>query len=151
MVDSSPKKFRNLLLGCPCIICRAHQALKSAFGKIDVHGRLARWLKLMAEIEFEIRHLPGNENVTTDYLSRSAGFLIEECNQNNLKLAAFLDKYECWKPCEGVNVMDEGHGARETGGVVVGQRSLEPQLQETREFLSIFDGKRVLVRARQRS
>lgn len=41
------------------------------FGKTDIHGRMTRWLNLMAEYEFEMRHLAREKNITTDYLSRS--------------------------------------------------------------------------------
>lgn len=32
-----------------------HQALTKAFKKKDIHGRLARWMDLMAEYDFRIK------------------------------------------------------------------------------------------------
>lgn len=49
------------------------KALRAAFEKNDVHGRLTRWLKLMAEYAFEIQHLPCGKNVVADYLMSSFG------------------------------------------------------------------------------
>ena len=66
------KKFRVYLLGGkPFRLITDHQALQYAFKKKDVHGRLARWLDLLAEYEFEVEYLRGSENGAADYLSRS--------------------------------------------------------------------------------
>ncbi len=49
------KKFRVYLLADkPFQLVTDHQALQYAFKKKDVHGRLARWLDLLAEYEFEV-------------------------------------------------------------------------------------------------
>ena len=47
-----------------------HADLENAFRKKDVHGRLARWLDLIAEYDFEIKYRKGSENGPSDYLSR---------------------------------------------------------------------------------
>lgn len=48
-----------------------HQALKTAFTWRDVHGRIARWMALVSEYTFEVRHTPGRLNGPADYLSRA--------------------------------------------------------------------------------
>lgn len=57
----SLKKFRYFLLNDAFVVHSGHQALRTAFAKRDVHGRIARWLNLMAEYRFEIKHIPGRE------------------------------------------------------------------------------------------
>ena len=67
------KKFRIYLLSNKKFkLLTDHQALKYAFKKKDVHGRLARWLDFLAEYNFDIEYRPGEENGPADYLSRSA-------------------------------------------------------------------------------
>lgn len=65
------QKFRHYLRSAPLVFYSHHQALKVAFGKSDIHGRLARCLNFIPEYEFEIRDLQGEKNVEVDYLSRS--------------------------------------------------------------------------------
>lgn len=44
------RKFRvHLLSNIPFTLITDHQALRYAFQKNDVHGRLARWLDFLAE------------------------------------------------------------------------------------------------------
>lgn len=65
------KKFRMYLLSSiPFVINTDQKALKSAFAKQDIHGRLARWLDFLAEYEFELEHCRGVVNWGPDFLSR---------------------------------------------------------------------------------
>eukprot|EP00737_Agarophyton_chilense_P002014 gb/GEZJ01002279.1/.p1 GENE.gb/GEZJ01002279.1/~~gb/GEZJ01002279.1/.p1 ORF type:complete len:384 (+),score=41.68 gb/GEZJ01002279.1/:2514-3665(+) len=65
------KKFLVYLLSSILFtVLTDHQALQHAFRKKDGHGRLARWLDLFAEYEFEIKYRPGVANGAPDYLSR---------------------------------------------------------------------------------
>lgn len=65
------KKFRHHLLGDPFVVYSDHKALRGAFEKVEIHGRLSRWLDIVAEHAFEIRQVDGKGNVLDDYLSRS--------------------------------------------------------------------------------
>lgn len=68
------QKFRPYLLSAETFrLITDHQALKYAFQKKDVHGRLARWLDLLAEYNFEVVYRPGRENSAADFLSRQGG------------------------------------------------------------------------------
>lgn len=44
------------------------QALKAAFARKDIHGRLARWLDFLAEYDFKLRY-------RSDASNKAAGFL----------------------------------------------------------------------------
>lgn len=65
------RKFRLYLLSTePFILMTDQQALKSAFARKDIHGRLARWLDFLAEYEFEFQYRKGSLNKAADFLSR---------------------------------------------------------------------------------
>ena len=36
----------------------------------DPHGRIARWMMELNEFNFQLEHIPGNENIVPDVLSR---------------------------------------------------------------------------------
>lgn len=65
------RKFRLYLLSSnPFTLLTDQKALRSAFAKKDVHGRLARWLDFIAEYDFEIEYRNGSSNKAADFLSR---------------------------------------------------------------------------------
>ena len=65
------KKFRvYLLFSISFSLITDHQALRYAFQKKDIHGRLARWLDFLAEYQFEILYRAGSNNKAADFLSR---------------------------------------------------------------------------------
>jgi transposase InsO family protein len=64
------KKYRAYFLGRKFVLFTDHQALSQAFKKRDIHGRLARWLDLLAEYEIEIRYRSGLQNGPADLCSR---------------------------------------------------------------------------------
>lgn len=53
------------------VIYSEHQALRSAFWKVAIHGRLSHSLSFMSEYNFELRRLSGSTIELTHYLSRS--------------------------------------------------------------------------------
>ena len=64
------KKFRHYLLSNQFKLYTDHQALKYVINLRDPHGRIARWMSLFAEFDFEIVYRPGEKNANADYLSR---------------------------------------------------------------------------------
>ena len=47
-----------------------HEELKYVINMRDPHGRIARWMSLFAEFDFEVVYRPGEMNANADYLSR---------------------------------------------------------------------------------
>ena len=47
------------------------------FNQPDLHARQARWLALLSEFNFEVRHIKGKENKVADALSRRIHGLFE--------------------------------------------------------------------------
>ena len=66
----SIKKFRHYLLGRRFYFHVDHSALLYLVRQQNLTGRLARWVLLLQEFDFEVIHRPGNQNLVADYLSR---------------------------------------------------------------------------------
>ena len=64
-------KFRVHLLGSkPFIVYTDHASLRTATQSPHVLQRMARWLSLFAEYNFEVKYKPGRQNTLADALSR---------------------------------------------------------------------------------
>jgi transposase InsO family protein len=69
----SCKKFRHYLLGYKVIFHTDHNALKYMVNKADVTGRVARWILLLQEFDYEVRIRPGKQHANADFFSRIEG------------------------------------------------------------------------------
>ncbi|MCO5550268.1 hypothetical protein L7F22_003749 [Adiantum nelumboides] len=66
----SVKKFRHYLLGRRFFFHVDHSALLYLVYQQNLTGRLARWVLLLQEFEFEVIHRPGAQHAVVNYLSR---------------------------------------------------------------------------------
>ena len=64
------KKFRHYLLGYRIVFYTDHDSLKYLVNKSDLFGRIARWILLLQEFNYEVIVKPGKANSNADYLSR---------------------------------------------------------------------------------
>ncbi|BBN20442.1 hypothetical protein Mp_Vg00020 [Marchantia polymorpha subsp. ruderalis] len=69
----SCKKFRHYLLGYKIIFHTDHDSLKYLGNKLDLLGRIARWILLLQEFNYKVVVKPGKTNANADYLSRMRG------------------------------------------------------------------------------
>jgi hypothetical protein len=67
------KKFRHYLLEYKTIFHTDHDSLKYLVNKLDLSGRIARWILLFQEFNYEVVVKPGKANQNADYLSRMRG------------------------------------------------------------------------------
>jgi hypothetical protein len=74
------QKFRHYLLGYPFVFYVDHDALKYLINKLDLSGRLARWVLLLQEFDFTIVVRPGKSHGNADHLSR-----LEPLENSNLE------------------------------------------------------------------
>ena len=63
-------KFRHYLLGQKFTFHVDHSTLLYLVNKRALTGRLARWMLLLQEFDFDIQHRPGVQHAIADYLSR---------------------------------------------------------------------------------
>ena len=67
------KKFRHYLLEYQIIFHTDHDSLKYLVNKPDLSGRIARWILLLQEFNYEVMVKPGKANTNANYLSRQRG------------------------------------------------------------------------------
>ena len=66
----SINKFQHYLLDRKFIFHLDHSTLLYLVNKQALTGRLARWMLLLQEFDFQIQHRPGVQQAIADYLSR---------------------------------------------------------------------------------
>ncbi len=66
------KKFRHYLLCQKFKLFTDHEALKYLINTGDPRGRIARWMSVFAEYDFEVHYQTGPRNANADYLLRSS-------------------------------------------------------------------------------
>ena len=64
----SINKFRQYLLGKKFTFHVVHSALLYLVSKQELIGKLARWMLLLQEFEFDILHRPGVQHEVANYL-----------------------------------------------------------------------------------
>jgi len=69
----SCKKFRHYLLGYKVVFHTDHDSLKYLVNKPDLSGRIARWILLLQEFDYEVVVKSGKANMNANYLSRQRG------------------------------------------------------------------------------
>ncbi|KAJ8481084.1 hypothetical protein ONZ51_g6252 [Trametes cubensis] len=64
------RKWRVDLLGVPFTVFTDHRTLENFHKQKELSRRQARWQEFLAQYDFRIHYLPGEDNVATDALSR---------------------------------------------------------------------------------
>jgi hypothetical protein len=65
------KIWRHYLLGRRFILMTYHCGFRHMFDQPKLNDRQARWMDLLSEFDFEIKHIKGKENKVVDALRRS--------------------------------------------------------------------------------
>jgi hypothetical protein len=65
------KMWRNYLLGRRFVLMIDDSGLRYLFDQLKLNARQARWMALLSEFDFEIKHIKGKENRVVDALSIS--------------------------------------------------------------------------------
>ena len=65
------KMWRHYLLGRKFVLVTDHCGLQYLFDQPKLNARQARWMALLSEFDFEIKHIKGKENKAVNALSIS--------------------------------------------------------------------------------
>jgi hypothetical protein len=63
------KMWRHYLLGRKFVLMKDHRGLRYLFDQTKLNARKSRWMALLSEFDFEIKHIKGKENKVVDALS----------------------------------------------------------------------------------
>ena len=63
------KMWRHYLLGRKFVLMTYHYELQYLFDQPKLNARQARWMALLSEFDFKIKHIKGKENKVADALS----------------------------------------------------------------------------------
>ena len=66
----SVKKFRHYLICNPMVFFIDHMAIKYLVNKVELSGRLARWVLLLEKFDYTVEYKPGRMYLQADNLSR---------------------------------------------------------------------------------
>ena len=66
----SVQKYRHYLLGYKFTFHIDHDSLKYMVNKPQLSGRIARWVLLLQEFDFDVDVRPGRKHANADFLSR---------------------------------------------------------------------------------
>lgn len=102
------KKLKFYLLGAKFYIETDHAALTTIMNNKYANNRIHRWILLLQEYDFEIRHIPGKSNVV-DAFTREDGNIVRE----NRKFKV------------GVNIMKGRTGIYSLKEIILDQKDLE--------------------------
>jgi hypothetical protein len=94
------KMWRHYLLGRKFVLMTDHCGLRYLFDQPKLNARQARWMALLSEFDFEIKHIKGKENRVVDALSRSMRTIhlvaVSNCEtdvKNRVKEAQEIDPF----------------------------------------------------------
>ena len=65
------KMWRHYFLGRKFVLMTDHCGLRHLFDQPKLNAIQARWMALLSEFDFEIKHIKGKKNKVVDALSRS--------------------------------------------------------------------------------
>lgn len=91
LVDAT-KRFRKYLLGTLFVAFTDCNAVRYLLNKKEPTQRLQRWILLLAEFDFELKHIKGKENIVADYLSRH----VEEQEEEKELMIVQVNRTEDW-------------------------------------------------------
>ncbi|KAK3083752.1 hypothetical protein FSP39_002614 [Pinctada imbricata] len=110
-------QFKHYLLRRKFLLRTDHGSLRWIFGFRDPQGQIARWIEVLSQYDFEIRHRDGKKHQNADALSRK--YDSERCehdasNVSNLDCEACKQIQEDWREfkdnIDNVNPLGEKKG-----------------------------------------
>ena len=106
--------FHHYLLGREFTVRTDHQALKWLFGFKEPKGRIARWLEILAQYQFDMEYRPGKAHGNADGLSRCPNPRDCQCpDEDNLENLKCGPCTKCKKRAEEMqNTFLEKHKVR---------------------------------------
>jgi hypothetical protein len=142
----SLKMWRHYLLGRRFVLMIDHCGLRHLFDQPILNARLASWMALLSEFDFEIKHIKGKENRVADALSRSMKMIhlvavstcetnVRERVRNAQETDAFFKTVTSYLRKESTRIKYEGYQMLDEGMLTYINRLYIPSCDELRRFI----------------
>nr|GEV65124.1 hypothetical protein [Tanacetum cinerariifolium] len=76
--------WRHYLYGTKCMVFTDHKSLQYILNQKELNLRQQRWIELLSDYDWEIRYLPGKENVVGDALTQEEAMKGKNVRKENL-------------------------------------------------------------------
>jgi hypothetical protein len=140
------KMWRHYLLGRIFILMKYHCGLRHLFDQPKLNARQARWMALLSDFDFEIKHIKGKENRVADALSRSMKTIhlaavstcetnVRERVRNAQETYAFFKTVTSYLKQEPAGLKYEGYEMLDEGLLTYQNRLYIPSCDELKRFI----------------
>jgi hypothetical protein len=140
------KMWRHYLLGRKFVLMTDHCGLWHLFDQPKLNARQARWMALLSEFDFEIKHIKGKENRVADALSRSMKTIhlttVSTCKtyvknqvRKEQETDPFVRNVTLYLQQEPTGVKYEGYQMTEGGLITYRDRLYIPNCDDLKRFI----------------
>jgi hypothetical protein len=140
------KMWRHYLLGRKFVLMTDHCGLRYLFDQRKLNARQARWMALLREFDFEIKHIKGKENRVVDALSKSMKTIhlvaVSTCEtdvknrvRNAQEIDPFIQTVALYLEQEPSGVKYEGYQMTEGGLLTYRDRLYIPNCDNLKRFI----------------
>jgi hypothetical protein len=140
------KMWRHYLLGIRFVLMIDHSGLMYLFDQPKLNVRQARWMTLLSEFDFEIKHIKGKDNRVVDALSRSMKVVhlevvrtsesyIKERVKNAQETYAFFKTVTSYLKQDPTGMKYEGYHMLNDGLLTYKGRLYIPNFEDLKRFI----------------
>jgi hypothetical protein len=141
------KMWRHYLLGRIFVLMTDHYGLRHMFDQPKLNARQARWMALLSEFDFKIKHIKGKENRVVDSLSRSVNMIhleavstyemdVNERVRNAQETYALFNTVTSYLRQEPTGVKYEGYQILDEGLLTYRNRLYIPSCDDLKRFIT---------------
>jgi hypothetical protein len=139
------KMWRHYLMGKIFLLMIDHCGLRHLFDQPKHNARQARWMALLSEFDFKIKHIKGKENIVADTLSRSVKMIhlaavstcetdVRERIKNAQETYAFFKTVTSYLSQEPTRLKYEGYQMLNEGLLTYRNRLYIPRCDDLKRF-----------------
>jgi hypothetical protein len=140
------KMWRHYLLGRKFVLMKDHCGLWYLFDQPKINARQARWMALLSDFDFEIKHIKGKENKVVDALSKSMKTIhlaavntcetnVKERVKNAQETNTFFQTVTSYMEQEPTGIKYEGYQMIDGGLLTYKNRLYIPECDDLKRFI----------------
>jgi hypothetical protein len=140
------KMWKHYLLGKRFLLMTDHCGLRHLFDQLKLNARQSRWMALLSEFDFEIKHIKGKENRVVDALRKSDKMIhpemvstyrmnVRERFKNAQETYAFFKTVTSYLKQEPIDLKYEGYQMLDEGLLTYINRLYIPSCDDLKRFI----------------